>query len=72
MTRLAIICHETHTLFVEDVEDSEIEKAGGEEEYIRENYSTQCFTWDYIVDAEYIPNDDDKDPYEIDFENMIN
>jgi len=72
MTRLAIICHETHTLFVEDVEDSEIEKAGGEEEYIKENYSTQHFSWDYIVDSEYIPNDDDKDPYEIDFEDMIN
>lgn len=72
--RLAIINHATHTLFVEDVEESEIEAAGGEEEFILENYNVQKdeFSWDYIVDAEYIPNDDDKDPYEIDFENWCN
>ena len=36
MTRLAIIDHATHTLFIEDVSEEDLARYGGEEEaYIR-------------------------------------
>jgi len=76
--RLAIIDHETHTLFVEDVDENiiETEYNGEEEAYIRDNFACAqkgdgCWSWDYIVEVEYIPNDDDKTPYDIDFENIV-
>ena len=71
MERLAIIDHAAHRLYVEDVSDEQLERYGGEEEkYIEDNYTFEAgYSWDYIVDAEYIP-DDDPTPYEIDFDNI--
>ena len=70
--RLAIINHETHTLFVEDVDENIINEHynGNEEDYIKDNYNLDGkWSWDYIIDAEYIPIDDSM-PVEIDFENL--
>lgn len=68
MVRLAIIDHEAHQLFVETVSDEDIEKYGGEEEYIRDNYTFNGeWSWDYIVDAQYIGLGQ-SDPMEIDFD----
>lgn len=55
MVRLAIINHETHQLFIEDVTDEMLEKYGGEEEaYIKDNYTFEGeWSWEYIVDIEY-------------------
>ena len=40
------------------------------EKYIKDNYTLgENWSWDYIIDAEYIPNDFD-DPIEIDFYNL--
>lgn len=67
MTRLAIIDHSTHTLFIEDVSDENLEKYNGEEEaYIKDNYNLQGeFSWDYIASAQYLP-EEDKTPVDID------
>ena len=68
MVRLAIIDHETHELFVETVSDEAIEQCGGEQEYIDENYTfSGDYSWDYIIDAEYIGLGQ-SDPMEIGFE----
>lgn len=72
MTRLAIIDHNSHTLFVEDVPDEVLEKYHGEEEaYIEDNYAlSDNYSWDYIVDAQYIPDTQETEVYEIDFEDI--
>ena len=70
MRRLAILDHADHTLMVEDVNDADIEAAGGEEEYIKKNYTFEGdFSWDWIVDAEYYA-EGESDPIEIDFDEI--
>lgn len=56
MIRVAIIDHDTHTLFVEDIDEEILENEynGEEEEYIKDNYSlSDNWSWDYIIDTEY-------------------
>lgn len=49
MERLAILDHETHTLYVDDVSDETLAKYDGEEEdYIEDNYALEDYSWDYI------------------------
>ena len=71
MIRLAIIDHNEHRLYIEDVDEKTIEEYGGDEEtYIEENYALEGhYSWDYIVDAEYFPLED-KDPIEINFKSL--
>lgn len=74
MERLAIIDHETHTLYIEDVSDERLAKYNGDEEaYIKDTYEfNDGFSWDYIVCAEYLPNDDDDaDFIDIDFNDLV-
>ena len=62
MERIAIINHDTHELFIEDIDENILESKynGQEEEYIKDNYANiSNFSWDYIVDATYIPKDYD-------------
>ena len=62
MIRLAIIDHEKHCLYVEDVEESVIEeKYGGEEEaYIRDTYDLgEMWSWDFILMTDYFPSEGD-------------
>lgn len=70
--RLAIIDHESHTLFVEDVNDDILEGqyGGDEESYIEDNYSLKEYAWDYIIDTEYLP-EVDKTPIEVEFTDLI-
>mgnify|MGYP006988837050 CR=1 FL=1 len=75
MERIAVIDHETHTLFVEDVDEKLLsEKYNGEEEaYIKDNYYTLGrgnFSWDYISDAQYIPDNEKGEVYDIDFKQL--
>lgn len=71
MKRIAIINHATHTLFVEDINDEILEEQyGGEvQNYIEDSYTLKNYSWDYIVDAQYFP-EEDKTPIEIDFEDI--
>ena len=73
MTRIAIIDHETHNLFIEDIDDDVLdEKYGGEEEaYIKDNYKNlgDNWSWDYIVQTTYYPVDEDG--CDVDFEDLL-
>lgn len=72
MERIAIIDHETHTLFIEDIDEDILEKKyGGEEEaYIKDTYDlSDNWSWEYIVHTEYIPIDDD--PIVVEFEDLL-
>ena len=73
MRRLAIIDHDTHTLYVDDVDEKELEEYydGDEQAYIEDNYALlNNYSWDWITDAIYY-----KKMYEtgidIDFDKLI-
>lgn len=67
MTRIAIIDHDAHRLWIEDVSDEIIDKCGGEQEYIDAQYGLSNYSWDYIIDACYIPDNDYSEVHDIDF-----
>ena len=49
---LAILDHEEHQLFIEQVSDEAIINAGGEEEYIISKYryeNSGQFSWEYLT-----------------------
>ena len=57
MRRIVIIDHSSHTLYVEDVNENELEMeyGGDEQAYIDDNYTFDGeYSWDWIIDAEYI------------------
>lgn len=69
--RIVVIDHERHTLYVEDINDDILQgQYGGDVQlYIDDSYSAENYSWDYIVDTQYIP-EDDKTPVEINFEDL--
>lgn len=69
--RIAIIDHDTHTLFVEDINDEILQgQYGGEEQnYIDDNYNVTNYSWDYIVDTQYF-SEEEKTPLEVNFEDL--
>lgn len=71
MERIAILDHDRHCLYIEDVPDEILDAPewDGEENYIKENYSVNNFSWDYIVDTEYFPEGESV-PIEINFEEL--
>jgi hypothetical protein len=68
---IAVIDHDSHTLYVEDINDDILQgQYGGDEQlYIDDNYSIKNYSWDYIVDTQYLP-EDDKTPLEINYEEL--
>ncbi len=55
MTKIAIINHDEHRLYIEDVSDEDLAKYNGQEEnYIKDNYNLENYSWDYITDAIYM------------------
>lgn len=69
--KVAVIDHDSHTLYVEDINDEILQRQyGGDEQlYIGDNYSTENYSWDYIVDVQYFP-EGDKTPVEINFKEL--
>ena len=67
MERIAILDHANHHLYVEDISDADLEAYNGsEEDYIKDNYTFDGgWSWDYIVQTEYFPDSEDKDPIEV-------
>ena len=61
--------HDEHVLFVEDIPDEVINSPewDGEESYILNNYDIDNFSWEYIVETHYFP-EDGSDPVEIRFD----
>ena len=67
MERLIIIDHLTHSAYIEDVSDKDLEcYCGDEEAYIEDNYNvtTGNYSWDYVTDIEYF-GEENKDPIEV-------
>lgn len=65
MERIVIIDHESHNLYIEDVDEEMLEReyGGSEEAYIKDNYSLgENWSWDFVTNIEYIPMEDDGDP----------
>ena len=69
--KIAVIDHDSHTLYVEDINDDILQGQYGSDEqlYIDDNYSIENYSWDYIVDTQYLP-EDDKTPLEINLEEL--
>lgn len=66
MERLAIIDHDNHVVYFEDVTEEALAKYNGDEQaYIDDNYDIENYSWDYITGAYYI-DCDDPDPREMD------
>ena len=69
--RIAILNHETHELYIEDIPLDILEKKynNEEENFIKDNYPDLGFhSWDYIVNAYYMPYD--YDAIEINFDEL--
>ena len=71
MERIVIIDHNEHELYIEDISDEILDAPdwNGEEEYIKENYDVENFSWDFVVGSYYFPADD-KIPIKINFEDL--
>lgn len=60
MERLVIIDHVNHNVFIEDVTDEMLKPYNGEEEdYIKDNYDLESFSWDYVVSMQYVASTGD-------------
>ena len=73
MERIAILDHDNHTLFIEDIDEDELyEKYGGEEEkYIKDCYTLgENWSWEYITRIEYYPCDY-QDPIELEPKDLL-
>ena len=67
MRRIAIINHVTHDLFIEDVDEKELEEKynGDEQSYIDDSYELDGdYSWDWITDITYFPKED-KTPIDV-------
>jgi hypothetical protein len=67
MRRIAIIDHNEHSLYIEDIDEELLEsKYGGDEQkYIDDMYDLEKYSWDWIRDIEYLPQDNEGDFIEI-------
>lgn len=73
MRRIAIIDHVEHELLVEDINEELLNKKydGDEQKYIDDNYDLENYSWDWITDTQYFPDNDDPQPIEVDFKDLI-
>jgi hypothetical protein len=72
MTRIAIIDHDEHRLYVEDIPEDILEKqyGGDEQKYIDDNYDIENYSWDYITEGLFLP-DGESDFCDIDFNTIL-
>ena len=72
MERLVIIDHANHTVFFEDVDTDFLEENynGDEEAYIEDSYTFEGdYSWDYVVDVEYV--DENGDVIDLDIDSWL-
>lgn len=71
MERIAILDHDEHRLFVEDITDEVLDAPewSGYEDYINANYDMERFSWENIADTLYFP-EGESDPIEINFKEL--
>ena len=69
MERIAIIDHDEHRLYIEDIPESVLNEQydGEEEKYIEDMYDLENYSWDFITEADYIPVSSSGDFFKIDF-----
>ena len=72
MERIAILDHDLHQLYLEDIDEDILnDEYGGEEErYIEDNYDIKNYSWEYIVKTLYY-GEDELNPVEVEFTNLI-
>lgn len=72
MTRIAIIDHDEHRLYVEDIPEDILEKCygGDEQKYIDDNYDIENYSWDYITEGLFLPAGE-SDFCDIDFDTIL-
>lgn len=71
MERLAIIDHDNHVVYFEDVTEDALAKYNGDEQaYIDDNYDIENYSWDYITGSYYI-DCEDPDPREMNIKKSI-
>ena len=72
MTRIAIIDHDEHWLYIEDIPDDILEKkyGGDEQKYIDDNYDIENYSWDYITESLFLPAGE-YDFCDIDFDTIL-
>ena len=73
MRRIAIIDHNEHDLIIEDINEEVLEKeyGGDEQKYIDGNYDIENYSWDWITDSYYLPDDNYGDLIEVDFSKLV-
>lgn len=72
MRRLAILDHDNHALYIEDINEEILEgQYGGDEElYIEDNYDLKEYAWDWITETQYFSEFHQLEPIEINFEEI--
>jgi len=72
MTRIAIIDHDEHRLYVEDIPEDILENqyGGDEQKYIDDNYDIENYSWDYITEGLFLPAGE-SDFCDIDFNTIL-
>jgi hypothetical protein len=72
MTRIAIIDHDEHRLYVEDIPEDILENqyGGDEQKYIDDNYDIENYSWDYITEGLFLPAGE-SDFCDIDFDTIL-
>ena len=73
MRRIAIIDHNEHDLIIEDINEEVLEKqyGGDGQKYIEDNYDIENYSWDWITDSYYLPDDNYGDLMEVDFSKLV-
>ena len=73
MRRIAIIDHNEHDLIIEDINEEVLEKeyGGDGQKYIDGNYDIENYSWDWITDSYYLPDDNYGDLMEVDFSKLV-
>ena len=73
MRRIAIIDHNEHDLIIEDINEEVLEKeyGGDEQKYIDDHYDIENYSWYWITDSYYLPDDNYGDLMEVDFSKLV-
>jgi hypothetical protein len=73
MRKIAIIDHNEHSLYVEEINEEVLEKEyGGDiQKYVDDNYGIENYSCDWVKDSYYLPDNGDGDFMEVDFSTLV-
>ena len=60
-------------MIIEDINEEVLEKeyGGDEQKYIDDNYDIENYSWNWIIDSYYLPNDDNGDFITVEFSKLV-